>query len=133
DQLAADDVSSRSQISYLFERSTFYREKLAAAGCSSEHAADGLVDIAQLPLTDKRELRATCTRENAIGTHLCAAASEIVRIYSTSGTSGTPSYVPLTARDLENWVTGSARSYSASGVAAGQRIVSTYNAGPFVA
>jgi phenylacetate-CoA ligase len=30
-------------------------------------------------------------------------------------------------------VTGSARSYAASGVAAGERIVSTYNAGPFVA
>jgi phenylacetate-CoA ligase len=30
-------------------------------------------------------------------------------------------------------VTGSARSYAASGIAAGQRIVSTYNAGPFVA
>jgi phenylacetate-CoA ligase len=39
----------------------------------------------------------------------------------------------LTAGDLENWVTGSARSYAASGVRAGQRIVSTYNAGPFVA
>ena len=59
--------------------------------------------------------------------------SEIVRIYSTSGTTGTPSYIPLTAGDLDNWVTGSARSYAASGVAAGQRIVSTYNAGPFVA
>jgi phenylacetate-CoA ligase len=59
--------------------------------------------------------------------------SEIVRIYSTSGTTGTPSYIPLTAGDLDNWVTGSARSYAASGVVAGQRIVSTYNAGPFVA
>ena len=39
----------------------------------------------------------------------------------------------MTARDLDNWVTTSARSYSASGVEAGQRIVSTYNAGPFVA
>jgi phenylacetate-CoA ligase len=39
----------------------------------------------------------------------------------------------LTAGDLENWVTGSARSYGASGITAGQRIVSTYNAGPFVA
>jgi phenylacetate-CoA ligase len=56
-----------------------------------------------------------------------------VRIYSTSGTTGAPSYIPLTAGDLDNWVTGSARSYAASGVAAGQRIVSTYNAGPFVA
>jgi phenylacetate-CoA ligase len=59
--------------------------------------------------------------------------SEIVRIYSTSGTTGAPSYVPLTAGDLENWVTASARSYAASGVLPGQRIVSTYNAGPFVA
>jgi phenylacetate-CoA ligase len=56
-----------------------------------------------------------------------------VRIFSTSGTTGDPSYVPLTAGDLDNWVTGSARSYAASGITAGQRIVSTYNAGPFVA
>ena len=44
-----------------------------------------------------------------------------------------PSYIPLTASDVENWLTGSARSYAASGVEPGQRIVSTYNAGPFVA
>jgi len=56
-----------------------------------------------------------------------------VRVYSTSGTTGTPSYVPLTAADLENWVTGSARSYAASGLAAGDRVLTTYNAGPFVA
>jgi phenylacetate-CoA ligase len=133
EQLAVDDGSYRSQLAYLFERSTFYRDKLPAAGFASADAAGGLVDIAQLPFTDKRELRATCTADNPIGTHLCAAPSEIVRIYSTSGTTGTPSYVPLTDGDLENWVTGSARSYAASGVAAGQRIVSTYNAGPFVA
>jgi phenylacetate-CoA ligase len=95
--------------------------------------SDRLEDIAQLPLTEKSELRATVTPDNPIGAHLCAEPSEIVRIYSTSGTTGTPSYVPLTASDLGNWVTGSARSYAASGVTAGQRIVSTYNAGPFVA
>jgi phenylacetate-CoA ligase len=56
-----------------------------------------------------------------------------VRIYATSGTTGTPSYIPLTAGDLENWVTGSSRSYASSGVVAGQRIVTTYGAGPWVA
>jgi phenylacetate-CoA ligase len=56
-----------------------------------------------------------------------------VRIYSTSGTTGAPSYIPLTASDVENWVTGSSRSYAASGAQPGERIVSTYNAGPFVA
>jgi phenylacetate-CoA ligase len=86
-----------------------------------------------LPITEKDELRATRTAENPFGSHLCAEPREIVRIYSTSGTTGAPSYIPLTAGDLENWVTGSARSYAGSGIAAGQRIVSTYNAGPFVA
>ena len=60
-------------------------------------------------------------------------SDEIVRVYSTSGTTGDPSYIPLTASDVDNWVTGSARSYAASGVEPGQRIVSTYNAGPFAA
>ncbi len=133
EQLAADDASYRSQLAYLFERSPFYREKLAVAGFASKRVAGGLAEISQLPLTDKQEVKATVTPDNPVGAHLCATASEIVRIHSTSGTTGTPSYIPLTASDLENWVTGSARSYSASGVAAGQRVVSTYNAGPFVA
>jgi phenylacetate-CoA ligase len=133
EQLAVDDQQYREQLAYLFERSAFYREKLAEAGFASAGAAGGLARIARLPLTEKREIRATCTADDPIGTHLCAAPSEIVRIYSTSGTTGTPSYVPLTATDVDNWVTASARSYAASGIAAGERIVSTYNAGPFVA
>ena len=39
----------------------------------------------------------------------------------------------MTADDVESWLAGSSRSYAASGVQPGQRIVSTYNAGPFVA
>jgi phenylacetate-CoA ligase len=123
----SDDDAYREQIAYLLERSPFYRDKLAG------HDVGDLADIAGLPLTDKRELRATVTPENPFGAHLCAEPSEIVRIYSTSGTTGTPSYIPLTAGDLDNWVTASARSYAASGVEAGQRIISTYNSGPFVA
>jgi phenylacetate-CoA ligase len=133
EQLENDDASYRAQLGYLFERSAFYREKLTAAGFDSAGAAGSLADIARLPLTEKHELRATSSPDNPVGTHLCAKPSEIVRIYSTSGTTGTPSYIPLTAGDLDDWVTGSARSYAASGISAGQRIVSTYNAGPFVA
>jgi phenylacetate-CoA ligase len=133
EQLALDDAAYRSQLGYLLERSHFYRDKLSAAGISSHEDAGGLQDLGQLPLTDKSELRATCTEENPIGAHLCARPIEIVRIYSTSGTAGTPTYVPLTAVDLDNWVTASARSYAASGITAGQRVVTTYNAGPFVA
>ena len=124
---SADAEAYRAQIAYLLERSAFYREKLGPS------PSDRLEDIAELPLTDKGELRATVTPENPFGAHLCAEKPEIVRIYSTSGTTGTPSYIPLTAGDVENWLEGSSRSYAASGVEPGQRIVSTYNAGPFVA
>ncbi len=133
EQLALDDASYREQLPYLFARSAFYREKLTAAGFASAESAGGLDEIAGLPFTEKRELRETVTPENPIGTHLCANRAEIVRIYSTSGTTGAPSFIPLTAGDLDNWLTGSSRSYAASGIAAGERIVSTYNAGPFVA
>jgi phenylacetate-CoA ligase len=130
EQLALDDASYRAQLGYLLERSAFYREKLSL---TTPEDAGGLADIGRLPLTEKQELKATATADNPVGTHLCAERSAIVRIYSTSGTTGTPSYIPLTARDLDDWVTGSARSYAASGIGAGQRIVSTYSAGPFVA
>ena len=124
EQLALDDGAFREQLAYLRARSPFYREKLAG------YADVGLDDIASLPLTEKHELR---TPDAPLGRHLCVEPSEIVRIYSTSGTTGAPSYIPLTARDLENWIVGSARSYAASGVRTGEWIVSTYNAGPFVA
>ena len=127
DQLGLDDASFREQLEYLRARSSFYRDRLAG------FQGVRLTEIAELPLTEKEELRATQTQDNPIGAHLCADEAELVRIYSTSGTTGTPSYVPLTRSDLDNWVATSARSYAASGIEAGQRIATTYNAGPFVA
>jgi phenylacetate-CoA ligase len=133
EQVELDAASYRKQVAWLLERSAFYREKLGAGGISDPQEAGGLEDIARLPLTEKSEVKATATADNPIGAHLCVERAEIARIYSTSGTTGTPSYIPLTKTDLDNWVTGSARSYAASGVSPGERIVSTYNAGPFVA
>ena len=61
EQLALDDGSYREQLAYLFERSAFYREKLGDAGIASAGEAGGLADTAELPLTDKPELKATAT------------------------------------------------------------------------
>jgi phenylacetate-CoA ligase len=130
EQQARDAEAFRAQLRYLRERSPFYREQLADANANPNTP---LADIASLPLTEKRELLATVTPENPFGAHLAADPKDIVRIYSTSGTTGTPSFIPLTQQDLDNWITGSSRSYAASGIQPGQRIVSTYNAGPFVA
>src|SRR4029453_8846038 len=78
EQRAMDDARYRGQLPYLFDNSTFYREKLASAWFSPSKRAGGLADIAQLPLTEKREIRATCTPDNPIGAHLCVPPSEIV-------------------------------------------------------
>jgi phenylacetate-CoA ligase len=127
EQQRLDDEGFRAQLAYVLERSPFYREKLTG------FQAAGLADLAELPLTEKAEVKETVTDENPFGAHLCVLEAEIVRIYSTSGTTGSPSYIPLTAEDFETWVTGSARSYAASGIPSGARLVSTYNVGPFVA
>ena len=133
DATLSDDVLYRRQVAYLYERSAFFRNKLVSAGFVSPEDVGGLEQIAQLPLTEKDELRATRTEEKPIGTHLAAAPDKIARIYSTSGTTGTPSFIPLTANDVVNWVTISARSYGTSGIAQGEKVVTSYNAGPFAA
>ena len=133
DQARSDAPLYFAQIEYLFERSRFYRDKLERAGFATHGAVGGLEAIEGVPLTEKDELRASRTPEQPIGAHLTAHANEIARIYSTSGTTGTPSFIPLTAGDLDVWVRTSVRSYAASGIERGERLVSTYNAGPFVA
>ena len=132
-QAAVDDPAYRREVAHLFADSRFYKKKLTDAGFRSVADIGGLADIAALPFTEKDELRATRTPDEPVGTHLIPPLSEIARIFSTSGTTGTPSYVPLTREDLADWVTVSRRSYGASGVTAGNRLISTYGAGPFVA
>lgn len=133
EQRAADAPAYAKQIAYLLANSAFYREKLAAAGFAKGAQVGGIDEIVKLPFTEKDELRTKRSKEEPIGAHLAAPMHSVVRIFSTSGTTGSPSYIPLTDSDLGQWVRISSRSYSASGLRAGSRLVSTYNAGPFVA
>jgi len=133
DQLALDRETYAEQIRYLFARSPFHREKLAAAGFDSPEAVGPLDDIARLPFTEKDEIRASQAAHPPLGSHLAAPIGDVVRVYSTSGTTGVPCYMPLTAGDLKRWVEISSRSYSAGGLAPGHRLVTTYAAGPFAA
>ncbi len=129
-----DDALFQAQIGYLLGHSEFYQRKLGEAGIRTSDDAGGLADIARLPLTAKDELRkAREASGDPIGPHLAAPRENLARIYSTSGTTGEPLYVPLTANDLAGWIRISRRSYSASGIEAPQSIITTYGAGPFVA
>ena len=111
----------------------FYRDKLRAGGFAGAEAVGGLDDIARLPFTEKDELRASQAAHPPLGAHAAIDIAQAARIYSTSGTSGTPLYIPLTSKDVEQWRTIGRRTYSCNGLKAGERVVTTYGAGPFVA
>src|SRR6266850_2278254 len=126
-------VKYRSQIERLFAHSAFYRDKLCAAGFDSPAAVGGIENIAALPFTEKDELRRSQAEQPPLGAHAAIDISQAARIYSTSGTSGTPLYIPLSANDVKDWLEIGRTSYSRNGLKAGERIITTYGAGPFVA
>lgn len=132
-QFELDRKAYRRQVAYLFERSPFYRAKLEAAGFTDAGSVGELEDVAGLPFTEKDELRATQAAAPPFGAHLAAAPESLVRVFSTSGTTGVPCYLGLTRRDLEMYATNVARGYTAAGFSPGQRIAVGFNAGPFVA
>jgi len=127
------DAAYRGQIASLFERSPFYRRKLTAAGFPSAAAAGGLDRLRELPFTEKDELRASQAAYPPLGDYAAIDIHQAARIYSTSGTSGLPLYIPLTKSDVEDWRAIGRDTYSKNGLEAGERVVTTYGAGPFVA
>jgi len=133
EQRQFDCTAYREQIDYLFKASPFYRRKLAAAGFGDASAAGELDDIAALPFTEKDEIRRSQAEHPPLGDHLAASRGSLVRIFSTSGTTGDPVYLPVTRADLAMWIEISSRSYFATGIRPGMTVVSTFNAGPFVA
>jgi phenylacetate-CoA ligase len=133
DQFAIDRVSYREQMRYLMAHSAFYRAKLNEAGFYTDRDIGELDDIAQLPFTEKDELRASQANFPPFGSHLAADPKDLRRVFSTSGTTGVPCYLGLTENDLDMYATNVARGYSAAGFKPGQRVVVGFNAGPFVA
>ena len=133
EQEAAHDASFRAQIASLYERSAFYREKLGAAGFANPAAVGSLERIGELPFTEKDELRKSQAAHPPLGAHAAIDIRQAARIYSTSGTSGAPLYIPLTKADVEDWRAIGRDTYSKNGLKAGERVVTTYGAGPFVA
>jgi phenylacetate-CoA ligase len=88
------------------ERSSpFYAERIAGAR-----------ELTQLPFTTKEELRAAQAADPPFGAHLCAPRESLVRIHVTSGTTGEPVAIGLTARDhAANSVLGGA-AFAIAGV-----------------
>ena len=91
-------------------KSEFYRRRLDEAGVTPE-SITSLDDIRRIPFTTKQDLR-----DNYPTGLQAASQSEIVRVHASSGTTGNPTIVGYTRRDLEIWRECSARAFTSYGV-----------------
>ena len=102
------------QIKALREAGSFYGKKLEEAGVDGIRTAE---DFENLPFSEKADLR------DAYPLGLMTAPEEdIVRIHSSSGTTGLPVIIPYTKKDVEDWATQFARCYEVAGITKKDRI-----------
>jgi phenylacetate-CoA ligase len=104
-----------SQLDYLFARSEFYQEKFRTAGiCRKDFRS--LRDLARFPFTTKEELRASQMAHPPLGRHIAADWRDVIRVHSSTGTTGKPSFVGITRRDAKIWTRLTARSFYTQGL-----------------
>ena len=102
------------QIKRLIAADNFYGKKLKEAGVDGVRTAE---DFEKLPFSQKQDLR------DAYPLGLMAVPEEeIVRIHSSSGTTGTPVIIPYTKKDVEDWAIMFARCYEFAGITKKDRI-----------
>ena len=102
------------QIEALRSAGSFYGKKLEEAGISSVNSPE---EFEQLPFSEKSDLRDAYP----LGL-MTAPEKDIVRIHSSSGTTGLPVIIPYTAKDVEDWAIMFARCYEFAGITPMDRI-----------
>lgn len=104
----------KQQFATLKERSAFYAAKFEGIDLSDVQTQE---DFEKLPFSEKDDLR------NAYPLGLQAVPDEeIVRIHSSSGTTGTPVIIPYTQQDVTDWAIQFARCYETAGITNRDRI-----------
>ena len=98
----------KTTLSGAYERIPDYRARLDAAGVHPDDLKT-LADLARFPFTTKEDLR----RNYPFGMFAVPMA-EIVRVHASSGTTGKPTVVGYTQRDVDTWVHLMARSIRAA-------------------
>ncbi len=86
------------------------RERLNRAGIFSGHDIKSLLDIRRIPFTAKNDLRDFYPRR-----HLAVSMDEVVRVHMSSGTTGVPTVIYHTQKDIDTWTDLVARSVVATG------------------
>ena len=102
------------QIKRILASGNYYSEVYKKAGITGVSSAE---EFEKIPFTDKADLR------NAYPLGIQAVPDEqVVRIHSSSGTTGKPVIIPYTAKDVDDWATMFARCYEIAGITPKDRI-----------
>jgi phenylacetate-CoA ligase len=115
----------RDTVERVYEHVPHYRRAFDAAGVRPADL-QSLADLARFPFTGKEDLRA-----NYPFGLFAVPREEVVRVHASSGTTGRPTVVGYTQRDLDTWSDLVARSLEAAGVRRGDVVHIAYGYGLF--
>ncbi|WMY08600.1 phenylacetate--CoA ligase PaaK [Paraburkholderia phenoliruptrix] len=126
DELAALQLERlKWSLNHAYENSPVYRRKFDEAGIHPSELKT-LADLARFPFTTKKDLR------DSYPFGMFAVPQERVsRIHASSGTTGKPTVVGYTARDIDTWANLVARSIRAAGAKPGDKVHVSYGYGLF--
>ncbi|WP_425093036.1 phenylacetate--CoA ligase PaaK [Tropicimonas sp. S265A] len=137
DSLDPIEIASRDEIEALqldrlkwslrhaYDNVAHYRVGFDAAGVHPDDLTD-LSDLARFPFTEKQHLR-----DNYPFGMFAVPQSRIARLHASSGTTGKPTVVGYTARDIDTWSQVVARSMRAAGTRPGDTVHIAYGYGLF--
>ncbi|MBI4124138.1 MAG: phenylacetate--CoA ligase [Betaproteobacteria bacterium] len=112
-------------LKHAYDNVAHYRRKFDAAGVKPEDCRSA-ADLARFPFTTKADLRETYP----FGM-FAVPMDRIVRLHASSGTTGKPTVVGYTAKDIDTWTHVMARSIRAAGARPGDKVHVAYGYGLF--
>jgi phenylacetate-CoA ligase len=115
----------RWTLAHAYDNVPRYRERFDAAGVHPRDLRD-FADLARFPFTTKDDLRETYP----FGM-FAVPREQVVRIHASSGTTGKPTIVGYTRKDLDTWADVCARSIRASGGRPGDLVHVAFGYGLF--
>ncbi|TAH65523.1 MAG: phenylacetate--CoA ligase family protein [Methanosarcina mazei] len=112
-------------VHYVYENSPFYRKRFDEHGVRPEDIQT-LEDVRKLPFTYKQDLRDTYPTGM-----FCVPNSKLARFHASSGTTGKPTVVGYTHKDIDNWAESLARALTSVGVGKEDILQVSYGYGLF--
>jgi phenylacetate-CoA ligase len=115
----------RAKVGEVYERVPFYRRTLKEKGVTPDDI-QSLADLRKLPFTSKLDFR-----DNYPFGLMAVPMEQVVRIHSSSGTTGKPIIAPYTRHDIDTWADIMARTLTSAGTTENDVLQNAYGYGLF--